>query len=124
MANLQNWVNLARNHWKEFRPKMYAALKQNGELESALQEAASKTFSEVSQLEDAGYQADEAFQMVREKYLILPEEPNNDQLDPETERADRERLQQQADVVRLAFSRGEREFDPYKEVQEAPPKAS
>jgi len=70
--NLQNWINQARSHWQENRPKLHQSLKKQGTLEPMLKQAAERTYQEVSQLEDAGYQPDEAFQMVREKYLVFP----------------------------------------------------
>lgn len=76
--NLQNWINQARSHWQENRPKLHQSLKKQGTLEPMLKQAAERTYQEVSQLEDAGYQPDEAFQMVREKYLFPPGEPEND----------------------------------------------
>lgn len=77
--NLQNWIDQARSHWKEHLPKRYAALKEAGMLEKSLREAANQTFLEVSQLEDSGFQPDEAWQMVRENYLMLPAEDQNQQ---------------------------------------------
>ena len=72
--NLQNWINLGREHWKQHLPTRYRELKQAGILDQALKEAAEQTYLEVSQLEEAGFQADEAWQMVRETYLLLPSE--------------------------------------------------
>jgi hypothetical protein len=77
--NLQNWINKARIHWQENRPKLYQSLKKQGTLEPMLKQAAEQTYLEVSQLEDAGHQPDEAFQMVREEYLFPPGEPENEQ---------------------------------------------
>lgn len=76
--NLQNWVELGRRHWKEHLPKRFEALKKAGTLDAALQEAASLTYSEVSRLEDAGMQPDEAWQTVRETYLLLPPEESEE----------------------------------------------
>ncbi len=70
MAEFPVWTRQAREHWKEHLPQKFAALQKAGQLEAALQEAASLTYSEVSQLEEAGMQPDEAFQMVREQYLF------------------------------------------------------
>lgn len=69
--NLNSWVELGRQHWKEFLPKRYKALKEAGILEGSLRYAAEQTYLEVSQFEEAGFQPDEAWQMVREEYLIL-----------------------------------------------------
>ncbi len=72
--NLQNWVNQAREHWKEFQPKRYAALKRAGKLEAALQDAAERTYRETKDLEDCGVTTQDAWEMVRERYLFPPEE--------------------------------------------------
>lgn len=72
--DLQNWIDLARSHWQEHLPEMTRRLKQNGTLESSLQEAADETFREVTELEDSGMQPDEAWQTTREKYLLLKPE--------------------------------------------------
>ena len=72
--NLQNWIDQARSHWKEFQPTRFAELKQAGTLEASLKDAAEQTYQQTSQLEKAGFQPDEAFQMVREDYLFPPAE--------------------------------------------------
>jgi len=72
--NLSNWARQAKAHWKEFQPTRYQALKQQETLDLAAQQAADQTYREMDQLEQAGYQPDEAFQMVRERYLLPPEE--------------------------------------------------
>ena len=77
--NLQNWINQARSHWKENRPKLYQSLKTQGTLEPMLKQAAEQTYQQVSELEQAGYQPDEAFQMARETYLFPPGEPESSQ---------------------------------------------
>ncbi|YP_010115339.1 DarB-like antirestriction [Sinorhizobium phage PBC5] len=86
--NLQNWITLGREHWKQHLPNRYRELKQAGMLEPALKEAAEQTYREVSQLEESGFQADEAWQMVRETYLLLPSEGTT-QTQPRSETADR-----------------------------------
>jgi hypothetical protein len=73
-VNLQNWINQAESHWKEHQPKLYQMHKKQRTLKLALNQAAEKTMIEVSELESQGYQPDEAFQMVREKYLFPPQE--------------------------------------------------
>ena len=71
----QMWMNQAKEHWKEFQPTRFNELKKNGQLETALEEAANLTYLELNQLENQGLQPHEAWEMVREKYLFLPEEP-------------------------------------------------
>jgi hypothetical protein len=72
--NLQNWVKQAKTHWKEFRPTLYASLEKSGNLEAALQDAAERTYREVTELEDQGFDHQDAWEMVRERYLFVPEE--------------------------------------------------
>lgn len=77
--NLDNWTRQAKAHWKEHQPSRYKTLKQQGTLDLAARQAAEQTLEEVSALEEAGYQPDEAFQMVRERYLFPPEESAEDE---------------------------------------------
>ena len=70
----QNWVNQAREHWKEFQPKRYRELVKSGTLEAALQDAAERTYREATELEDQGYDHQDAWEIVRERYLFVPEE--------------------------------------------------
>ena len=72
--NLNNWIELGRQHWKEFLPNRYRELKAAGTLDEALKTAAELTYLEADQLEQNGFQPDEAWQMVRENYLLLPPE--------------------------------------------------
>ena len=74
MAQLQNWVSQAKAHWAEFQPTKFAELKKAGTLENALQDAALRTAEEMNDLEEAGLQEHEAWEMTREKYLFPPEE--------------------------------------------------
>lgn len=74
MAEFRNWIRMARAHWREHLPKKYAALEKAGKLDQALKDAAEQTYLEVDQLEQSGYQPDEAWQMVRETYLLPPPE--------------------------------------------------
>ncbi len=75
---MQQWMDLAEAHWKEFLPKKYARLKAKGPkaLNKALYEAARLTNREILQLVDyQGVSEAEAWTMVRETYLLLPPEP-------------------------------------------------
>ena len=72
--NLQNWIELGRQHWKEHLPTRYRELKEAGTLDQALDDAAEQTYRETSALEQAGFGPDEAWQMSREDYLLLPPE--------------------------------------------------
>ena len=76
------WTQQAREHWKQFQPNRYAALEKAGKLQEALEQAAEMTFREVDALENAGTQPDEAFQMVRERYLFPPQEDQSVEDEP------------------------------------------
>jgi hypothetical protein len=73
---------MAKRHWKEFRPKMVKELEEAGKLEEALHEAQERTLDELLDLE-AKLEAqgltkqqacEQAWEMVREKYILLPPE--------------------------------------------------
>ncbi len=78
---------MAKRHWTEFRPKMVKELEAQGKLEEALYEAQETTSDEMIELlrklqKEQGLtpqQAhDQAWEMIREKYILLPpEEPSN-----------------------------------------------
>ena len=74
MAQLQNWVNQARQHWQEHQPALYAELQKSGKLEATLQQAALQTAREMDDLEQHGMNEQEAWEMTRESYLFPPEE--------------------------------------------------
>lgn len=69
------WQKMADEHWKEFCPKMYQAYQTAGKLKYKLAEAATMTYLEVDALENQGFSAHEAWEMTREKYILLPPEP-------------------------------------------------
>lgn len=79
--NLQNWISQAREHWKEYLPEKYHSLKEAGTLNRALKEAAEATHREMTALESRGFRNHEAWEMVREKYLFLPAETDEDEYD-------------------------------------------
>jgi hypothetical protein len=72
----------AEKHWREFLPRMVTALEANGRLQEMLMEAEEKTKNEMydltRQLMGQGLTAqqahDQAWEMVREKYILLPPE--------------------------------------------------
>lgn len=74
---MQQWIDLAREHWKVYLPNKYNALQTQGPtaLNKALYEAAELTAREMDQLEAQGISPAEAWTMVRETYLLLPPEP-------------------------------------------------
>ena len=74
---------MAERHWREFRPKMVRDLEAKGTLMAALFEAQETTVTEmealIRQLETehklTPQQAhDRAWEMIREKYILLPPE--------------------------------------------------
>lgn len=78
---------MAEKHWREFRPRMVRELEETGKLEEALYEAQERTLDELLPLEDKlvvdGLTMDQAsrqaWEMVRERYILLP--PEDDQED-------------------------------------------
>ena len=76
---------MAERHWREFRPKRVHQLEAEGTLMEALFEAQETTINEMEsltrQLETerklTPQQAhDRAWEMIREKYILLPPEEN------------------------------------------------
>lgn len=78
---------MAERHWREFRPKMVRELEARGTLMEALFEAQETTINEMEALTGrlepeqklTPQQAhDQAWEMIREKYILLPPEENAD----------------------------------------------
>ena len=76
---------MAERHWREFRPKMVQELEAKGTLTEALFEAQERTIEEMEALTRkleteqklTPQQAhDRAWEMIREKYILLPPEEN------------------------------------------------
>ena len=76
---------MAERHWREFRPKMVRELEAKGTLMDALFEAQERTIGEMEALTRkleteqklTPQQAhDRAWEMIREKYILLPPEEN------------------------------------------------
>jgi hypothetical protein len=83
MQPLTQYGRLAEKHWREFRPKMVRELEAKGLLHQMLLEAEEKTKDELDtlmrELRQQGLTAqqahDQAWEMVRERYILLsPEE--------------------------------------------------
>ena len=73
--NHAHWIALAREHWKEHLPAMFARLEKAGTLEQSLQEAADATAAEMRQWVEMGATQTEAWEAVRQNHLLLaPEE--------------------------------------------------
>jgi len=79
---LTQYGQMAAKHWREFRPKMVRDLSQKGLLHQMLLEAEEKTKDEMATLRielmkqgSTAQQAQtQAWEMVREKYILLPPE--------------------------------------------------
>ena len=78
---------MAKRHWQEFRPRMFRRLETTGTLEDALFEAQETTLDEMETLTrnmereqglTPGQAQAAAWEMVREKYILLPPENPND----------------------------------------------
>jgi hypothetical protein len=83
--HLTQYGLMAERHWREFRPKMVRELEAKGTLTQTLFEAQERTINEMEaltrQLETeqklTPQQAhDQAWEMIREKYILLPQEEN------------------------------------------------
>jgi hypothetical protein len=83
--HLTQYGLMAERHWREFRPKMVRELEAKESLTEALFEAQETTINEMEaltrQLEAeqklTPQQAhDQAWEMIREKYILLPSEEN------------------------------------------------
>ena len=83
MITLTQYGLMAEKHWREFRPRMVRELEAHGRLQEALLEAEEKTKDEMydltTRLMAQGLTAqqahDQAWEMVREEYILLtPEE--------------------------------------------------
>jgi hypothetical protein len=82
MIPLTQYGRMAEKHWREHRPKMVRELEQTGRLQQMLLEAEEKTKDEMATLRtdlmqrgSSAQQAQtQAWEMVREKYILLPPE--------------------------------------------------
>ena len=82
MTMLLGYAHLAKAHWQEHCPQMVRELEATGRLETALAEAEEQTFTEMETLQwefrangSTPAQAhQQAWELVREKYLLLPPE--------------------------------------------------
>lgn len=78
--DLKNWISLARESWRENNPTLFKELNRSGKLGQTLKQAAERTYEEVSELEANGHSPQEAWEMTREKYLLLPPEKELDEV--------------------------------------------
>jgi len=82
MTTLTQYGRMAEKHWREHRPKMVRELERKGLLRQMLLEAQEKTKDEMATLrldlmkqgKSAQQANDQAWEMVRERYILLPAE--------------------------------------------------
>lgn len=82
MTPLTQYGRMAEKHWREHRPKMVREMERKGILHQMLLEAENNTKDEMAmlrtQLMGQGSTAQQAqtqaWEMVREKYILLPPE--------------------------------------------------
>ncbi len=65
---------IAETHWKEFCPKMWARMAKGGTAQEDARKAAKRTLVGMEQLMTAGYTEDQAWEMMREDWILLKEE--------------------------------------------------
>ena len=82
MSNLLTYGKMAEAHWREHCPRMVRELEAQGQLQAALLEAQERTLDEMESLQrqfrlqglNPQQAHDQAWELVREKYLLLPPE--------------------------------------------------
>lgn len=82
MTPLTQYGRMAEKHWREHCPKMFRGLRAKGILHQMLLEAEEKTKDEMATLRieflrqglTAQQANDRAWEMVRERYILLPPE--------------------------------------------------
>jgi hypothetical protein len=71
---LSPWAQQAVEHWRKYRPKMYAQLFRSGELHERAEKAAQQTDKDYQDGITNGMLPHESWEAVRERYLFLPAE--------------------------------------------------
>jgi hypothetical protein len=82
MKALTQYGLMAEKHWREHRPQMVKKLEASGQLQIMLADAEEKTKDEMATLRTQFIQQGltpqlahaRAWEMVRERYILLPEE--------------------------------------------------
>jgi hypothetical protein len=82
MIGLLNYGRMAETHWRQHRPRMVLQLSRQGRLQSALLDAQERTLDEMESLMRQFRQQglnpqqahDQAWELVRERYILLPPE--------------------------------------------------
>lgn len=70
MLGLQ-YVGLALNHWKKWRPKEYKEMQKDGTLNERAQTASKEAAKQVASLMAGGYQKHEAEEAVLPELILL-----------------------------------------------------
>jgi len=71
---LSPWARQAKEHWRKYRPKLYAELFRNGQLDERAQKAADQTNKEYLDGIMNGMLPHESWEAVRERHMFLPAE--------------------------------------------------
>ena len=87
-TTLTQFGMMAEKHWREFLPNMVREMEAKGILQEMLLEAQEKTGDELEKtwrkLNREGIPPDQAYrmawEMVREKYILLPQEDDESQI--------------------------------------------
>jgi hypothetical protein len=82
---------LARKHWEEHLPKKVQELRAAGELNDAIHGAAMLTQDEIDHLMKQGYREHEAREVALPMFILLPEEPPDEDDEQARELAEMER---------------------------------
>ncbi len=73
-TRLTRWGQMAKEHWRKFRPKMYRDLEQSGKLEEMLFKHQEMAKREAGELARQGLNQIEIEEIVLPQYILLPSE--------------------------------------------------
>ena len=71
----KGWVEMAKDHWRMFLPKMYASLQKEGELDEEARGAAYFAADSMREMMEKGVSESEAGRAFREAWATLPVHP-------------------------------------------------
>ena len=74
------WAMMAEDHWREFRPKMYAEMKEKGILNKMLYLAEQNAINLAYELELSGVDPLTAEEIALREYILLPSEEGQPRL--------------------------------------------
>lgn len=66
-------------HWRRYRPKMYRALEESGELDKTVHAAQERTHDALSELVEQGWDWNYAWEAIRGEWAFLPAEEEEDE---------------------------------------------